>query len=229
METKSNRDTALKVFEYAQKHPDSLIVSPQRAGLCGVYELNRLFQSKLNPDGAGVFDACDGEYTVCVGDKVLVTKNQKKLDLVNGHIGHIEKVEDDIVTLVVDEGRRVEMPVTKAEKIVELGYVLTIHKSQGSQAHQVVCPLEAGGSGRMLSRNLIYTAWTRGQNSCVVIGPKKAIRKALGINGTDRDTGLQQMLTEGVQLADPARPQLSNLADAAHVEAEGPAPALDIA
>jgi exodeoxyribonuclease V alpha subunit len=227
MSTRGAADTAARVFAYAQQHPDSLVISPQRSGPCGVYELNRMFQEQLNPGAEVLFEAEDGEYQVSLGDKVLVTRNQKKLGIVNGDIGHIVRADDERVVVRVD-GRAVEIPRPKAEKILELGYVLTIHKSQGSQAHQVICPLSGGGN-RMLSRNLIYTAWTRGQASCVVIGPKGAIKKALGVNGTERDTGLAHMLEERLAHDLGSKPQLGSLDSAGALEAsETQRPQLDI-
>jgi exodeoxyribonuclease V alpha subunit len=215
LDTPDAASTAEAVFDYAQKHDDSLVISPQRAGVCGVYALNRLFQSRLNKEGETLFEACDGEETVRVGDRILVTENQKELGIANGETGTVLGMRDDVVTILVD-GKRVELALPKAERILELGYVLTIHKSQGSQAHQVVCPLDPSTSGRMFSRNLVYTAWTRGQNACVVIGPKSAVRKALTVNGTERATGLAGMLREGLSHeVEPGMPTLSALEEPA--------------
>lgn len=194
IETTGPRATADAVFDYSQSHPDSLVVSPTRSGICGVHSLNDMFQERLNPGGTKVLET--EHYSLKTGDKILVTKNQKKLGIVNGDIGELIGSDGEFITLKVD-GSPVQLEVGKAQDMLELGYVLTIHKSQGSQAGQVICPMQPGGaSDRMLSRNLIYTAWTRGQQSCVVIGPKKVVRQALKINGTDRATALRSMIRE---------------------------------
>lgn len=54
----------------------------------------------------------------------------------------------------------------------------------------IVCPIAGAGGDRLLSRNLLYTAWTRGKEKCVVVGDKEKIREALKRDGTKRQTTL---------------------------------------
>ncbi|GAA4041400.1 hypothetical protein GCM10022281_23030 [Sphingomonas rosea] len=54
-----------------------------------------------------------------------------------------------------------------ASPILELGYAITIHKAQGSEFGAVILVLPA--NSRMLSRELLYTALTRQQNSLWIL------------------------------------------------------------
>jgi exodeoxyribonuclease V alpha subunit len=60
---------------------------------------------------------------------------------------------------------------------VELGYVLTAHKCQGSEYPCVVVICHKAHSF-CLHRNWLYTASTRAQKTCVIIGDKQGITGA---------------------------------------------------
>ena len=61
---------------------------------------------------------------------------------------------------------------------MRLAHAISIHKSQGSQAPAVVVPLHTGHHV-MLTRNLLYTAVTRSERVCVVVGEPQALHAAL--------------------------------------------------
>jgi len=54
--------------------------------------------------------------------------------------------------------------------LLELAYALTVHKLQGSQAKLIVCVMFNAGKVGFISRNMIYTAITRAQKACYLIG-----------------------------------------------------------
>ena len=62
---------------------------------------------------------------------------------------------------------------------LQLAYAITIHKSQGSEYPAVVIPLLTQHY-RMLQRNLLYTAITRGKQVVILVGSRKAIEIAVG-------------------------------------------------
>ncbi len=65
-----------------------------------------------------------------------------------------------------------------------LAYVLSIHRSQGSEFPCVVIPVHTQHY-MMLQRNLLYTAVTRGKKLVVLVG----MRKALGMAVRRQDAG----------------------------------------
>ena len=71
-------------------------------------------------------------------------------------------------------------------------HAMTIHKSQGSQAKEVVVILPPPES-RLLTRELFYTAITRARERVVVVGSPDDVRAAIGRRAV-RATGLRQRL-----------------------------------
>jgi exodeoxyribonuclease V alpha subunit len=75
-------------------------------------------------------------------------------------------------------------------------YACTIHKSQGSEYTAVVL-LISTQHYKLLQRNLLYTALTRGRELVCLIGSTKAISMAIRNNEIRlRQTGLMQRLLE---------------------------------
>jgi exodeoxyribonuclease V alpha subunit len=59
-----------------------------------------------------------------------------------------------------------------------LGYAISVHKSQGSQYPAVIVPVHPSHY-LMLRRNLLYTAITRAERVCVLVGTKAALQQAV--------------------------------------------------
>lgn len=53
---------------------------------------------------------------------------------------------------------------------LELAYALTVHKLQGSQAKMIIIPLGARDNANFVSRNMVYTAVSRAQETVVLVG-----------------------------------------------------------
>ncbi|MCU0980688.1 MAG: ATP-dependent RecD-like DNA helicase [Pirellulaceae bacterium] len=79
--------------------------------------------------------------------------------------------------MVSFEGRSVPYDFGDLDEL-SLAYVLTVHKSQGSEYPCVVIPLHTQHF-MMLQRNLLYTAVTRGKRLVVLVGTKKALSLAV--------------------------------------------------
>lgn len=191
IETEDAKAAAAKVVEVAESLPvtDTLLVSPTKDGDAGVHALNERMQTLRNPGGQLV--GTSERRSMRVGDSILITQNDSRLKVVNGDLGHITGFDKKArtVTIELDDGPRT-MNAAHLLEVGQLGYTITVHKSQGSQAPHLVAPLTLGSGQRMLSRALIYTAWTRAQESCTVIGSKEALRAALANDGSQRNTTL---------------------------------------
>ena len=128
-------------------------------------------------------------WTFRIGDRVLQTANDYDKDVFNGDLGVVEsinRVEQDMV--VHFEGRPVEYDFGDLDEL-SLAYVLSIHKSQGSEFPCVVIPLHAQHY-MMLQRNLLYTAVTRGKRLVILIGTKKALGMTVRRQDTIRRFGM---------------------------------------
>lgn len=125
------------------------------------------------------------------GRPLLVTANDRGLGLFNGDTGVMSLREGRLVGVFGEpEAPQVHAATSLAD--VETAYAMTIHKSQGSQATSVTVLLPDADS-RLLTRELLYTAITRAQESVVLVGSLEAIRAAI-TRRTQRATGLRHRL-----------------------------------
>ena len=79
---------------------------------------------------------------------------------------------------------------------LELAYAITVHKSQGSEFPAVVIPM-TWFPPMLMTRNLLYTAVTRGKNLVVVVGSEDRMHAMVDNNRIDeRYTGLEYRLRQ---------------------------------
>jgi exodeoxyribonuclease V alpha subunit len=154
---------------------DVLVLAPMHRGPVGIDALNTELRLRLNPDGQAIPGT-----PFRVSDRIIQTRNNHERELMNGELSVIahHDAERDRVVLACDDGRRLALPVGELDTM-RLAHAISIHKSQGSQAPAVVVPLFRGHHV-MLTRNLLYTAVTRAERVCVVVGDRQALATALG-------------------------------------------------
>ena len=158
---------------------DVQVLSPMRAGAVGVLNLNERLQSRLNGQADGMKV---GSALFRMGDRVMQIRNDYERNVFNGDVGFIQK-------LIPSEGKLIvsidERPVVYEKEDLEhlvLAYAVSVHKSQGSEYPGVVLPVTTQHF-KMLQRNLIYTALTRGKRLVVVVGTERAM--ALAVRNND--------------------------------------------
>ena len=157
---------------------DIQILSPMRKGDLGVDNLNVRLQAALNQamgDGVGMAPGPPAP-----GDRVMQVSNNYEKHVFNGDIGRVSQVmrESGEVHVIIDE-KPVVYLADEARDQLSLAYATTIHKSQGSEFPCVIIPVHTC-HWIMLQRNLIYTALTRARQVAVLIGTRKALRRAVG-------------------------------------------------
>jgi exodeoxyribonuclease V alpha subunit len=151
------------------------VLTPMNRGPLGSQLLNYELQQLLNPRGrelrAG--DRCFRE-----GDRVIQLRNNYDKLVFNGAIGRVLSVDParGRLGVVFDEGAA-EYDVPELDEL-GLGYAISIHKSQGSQYPAVVIPIHQTHY-LMLRRNLLYTAVTRAERVCVLVGSRSALAQAV--------------------------------------------------
>lgn len=172
------------------------ILAPMYKGQAGINNLNQLMQELLNPLDNGT-EFVFNEIHFRKGDKVLHLVNDAQLNVFNGDIGYItdlipakytESKQDEI--MMDFDGSEVTYPRNEWLKIT-LAYAMSIHKSQGSEFQVVILPITRQ-SGRMLQRNLIYTAVTRSKSKLILLGEHSAFDYAIKNEGDKRKTFLVQ-------------------------------------
>lgn len=147
-----------------------------------VAELNKAIQEKVNPrtDGKKVIVTRCQEFRD--GDRVLITKNSRDYNCSNGDVGvlHILDASRDQPVYYVElpDGRKPEWHSYSGTYYMALAYALTVHKSQGSEYNTVLMPISMS-MYRMLSRNLFYTAISRGKSKVILYGDSQAVDVAM--------------------------------------------------
>jgi exodeoxyribonuclease V alpha subunit len=153
---------------------DVQVLAPMHRGPAGIDAFNVELRARLNPDGTPIPGT-----SFRVGDRVLQTKNNHELELMNGELGVLVHHDDerDLVIFAGDDGRRLSLPLRDLDTL-KLAYAISVHKAQGSQMPAVVVPL-VRGHDVMLTRNLVYTALTRAERLAVFVGDPSALDVAL--------------------------------------------------
>jgi exodeoxyribonuclease V alpha subunit len=174
---------------------DIQVLTPMNRSVLGARNLNQVLQTALNPGDGGPETQRFG-WTFRLGDRVIQTENDYNRDVFNGDLGVIESINRIEQEMVVNfEGRQVAYDFGDLDEIA-LAYVLSIHKSQGSEFPCVVIPLHTQHY-MMLQRNLLYTAVTRGKKLVVLVGTKKALGMAVRRQDTSqRFTALKKRLQD---------------------------------
>ena len=174
---------------------DIQVLTPMNRSLLGARNLNQVLQQALNP-GDGGPDVQRFGWTYRIGDRVIQTENDYDKDVFNGDLGVVENINRIEQQMVVNfEGGQVEYDFGDLDEL-SLAYVLSIHKSQGSEFPCVVIPIHTQHY-MMLQRNLLYTAVTRGKRLVVLVGTKKALGLAVRREDTSRRyTALRKRLEE---------------------------------
>ena len=179
---------------------DVQVLTPMHRGPVGSVALNEALQEALNPSGDGV---SRGARTLRVGDKVMQLRNDYDRNVWNGDVGVVTRIDADEQSVYVgfdDRGigrvdREVAYDTATLDDLV-LAYACSVHKSQGSEYSAVVIAFQSSHFV-MLSKNLLYTAVTRGKRLVVLVADPRAISLALAEdrNG-ERRTQLTRRLVE---------------------------------
>jgi exodeoxyribonuclease V alpha subunit len=184
---------------------DIQVLTPMNRGPAGTVLLNEELQAALNPHGPSI---TRGKTLFRVGDKVMQLRNDYDRNVWNGDVGIVASVDQEEETLVVrfadggssSEPREVPYDGGSLDELA-LAYASTIHKSQGSEYPAVVIPLLTTHFV-MLSKNLLYTAVTRGKRLVVLVADPRALRLALTPRdgaGENHDRGRATRLAERVR------------------------------
>lgn len=185
---------------------DVAVLCPMKAGSAGTWQINRAishakFPKRQEVPGLVRPPGPDRDEPVpVVGDRVMFTENDNENEISNGEIGTLtrwyEGRDDRMVRVVVkmDTGEERHLTVKEAQKLI-CAYAITIHKSQGSQYPLAIMPVTMAHK-KMLTRNLVYTGWTRAKDKLFLVGDKDALEyAAANTAGSVRRTCLSSYLS----------------------------------
>lgn len=140
-------------------------------------QANKDIQALLNPYGEPTISYISGGYIkgkgyektqIRIGDKILVRSNDYIYNVFNGQIGILDNVSRDedgnlCVEVKINDSIK-KIPFAAAEDLLQLGYCITCHKSQGSGWNHVILYQPFAVSLRALPKRFYYTAVTRAKN-----------------------------------------------------------------
>ena len=180
------------------------VITPSRKGECGTEKLNSLLQSVLNPPSRDKTEKHSHGVVFRVGDKVMQIKNNYGIEWEKNGIEGVGIFNGDIGTILSIDVREEKMDILFDDRLaeydfsllseLELAYSITVHKSQGSEYPIVILPLY-NCAPMLQSRNLLYTAVTRGARMVILVGKKSVLMRMVETNyRAKRYTGLKFML-----------------------------------
>jgi exodeoxyribonuclease V alpha subunit len=173
-----------------QLHRHRLLCA-HREGPFGVTGWNRLVE-RLVSERVGTA-SYDEWYS---GRPVLVTANDQGQRLSNGDMGVTVRRADGRLRVFIAEREPRDFAPTRLSDVQTM-HAMTVHKSQGSQAHtvSVIMPPE---DSRLLTRELFYTAVTRAQECVRIVGTEESVRSAVG-RPVQRASGLEDRLRQALR------------------------------
>jgi exodeoxyribonuclease V alpha subunit len=170
---------------------DIQVLSPMKKGGIGSEMLNEALQTLLNPSDRPLLR---GGRKFHVADKIMQIRNNYDKKVFNGDIGRIAEIDATEQKLIVSfDEKRVEYDFSELDELL-LAYATSVHKYQGSECPCIVMPVHTTHF-KLLHRNLLYTAVTRGKKQVYLVGTKKAIAIAIHNDQVQkRYTGLERAL-----------------------------------
>ena len=159
------------------------IMAPMYMGEFGIDNLNKELQQIFNPKSDTLNEYKYGDVVYRENDKVIELTNSPDDNVYNGDIGIIKYIEvTDKKTLIhIDFDNNLVKYTPKDLNKIKHAYIISIHKSQGSEFDIVVMPISMAYK-RMLYKKLIYTGITRAKKKLIMIGSKEAFIYAINNN-----------------------------------------------
>jgi exodeoxyribonuclease V alpha subunit len=182
------------------------VLSAKYDGVVGVTNLNERLREALNPNVEETKKECKvGPLHVRLGDRVMVIKNDYERGVYNGDMGKLVGISKENLRIRIHGmasdgiGFEFELPIDEAADELRLAYAVTVHKSQGSEFDTIILPM-VRAHGRMLQRNLFYTAITRARKKVWVVGDPEAVRRAIDNDKVvQRNTVLSRAVSEALR------------------------------
>ena len=173
---------------------DFQIMAPIYKTRNGIDNLNTLMQSIFNPKSNSKNEIIIHDTLYREGDKVLQLLNMPDENIYNGDIGIIVEIDSIKKEIIIDYDSNYVTFNSSNFNSFTLGYVISIHKSQGSEFNTILIPV-LQEYGRMLYQKLIYTGITRSKKKLLLIGEKEALDYAVSNDKNDfRKTNLKDKI-----------------------------------
>ena len=160
---------------------DIQVLTPTRKYDTGMAALNVRLQAALNPPSPEKKERRFGETVFREGDRVMQIRNDYDIVLknpdgttagtgvYNGDVGQITAIDPQTETLAVCYDGKTATYGFEMLNELEHAWVMTVHKSQGSEYRAVVLCIGKAGP-MLLTRSVLYTAITRAKSLLIIVG-----------------------------------------------------------
>jgi len=194
-------------FDFIESARDIQVLTPTKRGILGAPSLNSILQEVINPASDEKDELIIGNRIFRIGDKVMQLRNNYGAEwrtdyyktegegIFNGDMGIVESIDKENRSMVVRMDDRLITYEDEMFDEVDLAYAITVHKSQGSEFPAVIIPVH-NYAPILMTRNLLYTAVTRGKRLVILVGLPSKIGVMINNNRADeRYTGLKYRLS----------------------------------
>jgi len=156
------------------------IISPMYKGNFGVNKINEIVQKIMVEKNSSQQNFIQFDINrFYVGDRVIQIDNNYDKQIFNGDIGHIVSVGEKLIDPQVSDKKERYMTVNfygtdhcyLGDDInqIRLAWAITVHKFQGSQSPNIIF-IMADEQRIMMSKELVYTAFTRASQKLDIYG-----------------------------------------------------------
>jgi exodeoxyribonuclease V alpha subunit len=125
------------------------------------------------------------------GRPVMVTRNDAQLGVFNGDVGVVLPNHEGKLKVWFLDGEALRSVSVMRLAQVETAFVMTVHKSQGSEFEHTALVLPPGGA-EVLSRELVYTGITRAREQFTLLEAEAGLLEAAMARPSVRTSGLAQ-------------------------------------
>ncbi len=173
---------------------DIAILAPMYKTKNGIDKLNLIAREIMNPY-VNQNEIMIGDIKYYENDKVILLVNMPDYGVYNGDIGIIDSIDNTLKEIYIDFDGNVVKFTKKDFYNFRHGYVMSIHKSQGSE-YKIVIVIMLNEYKRMLYKKLLYTAITRSKEKLYLIGEESAIKECIqnDFENTRRTTLLDRIM-----------------------------------
>ncbi|MBQ0040929.1 MAG: ATP-dependent RecD-like DNA helicase [Clostridiales bacterium] len=195
-----------RYYDFVNGAEDIQVLTPTKRGVLGAPSLNSVLQEVINPPQESIAEMKVGARTFREGDKVMQLRNNYSAEwkdaetfmtgegIFNGDMGTVESINAEEHSMVVRSDDRLITYEGEMLEEIDLAYAVTVHKSQGSEFPVVIIPMWQFPP-MLMTRNLLYTAVTRGKKLVVIVGNPRYLQWMIDNNRADgRYTGLKYRL-----------------------------------
>lgn len=194
-------DVVNTFFEFNQ---DIQILSPTKVGIGGTKNVNDILSKKIQEKLAETRNVDEiipefiyGKTTYHLNDKVIFHQNNYDTGYYNGDIGYIKEITEKDVTVQINDN--LICVSGKNLNDMTLAYAITIHKSQGSEANNILILLPDTYT-KFLNRNMLFTGITRTKKYVKIVYVNNALFESVMNETMDkRKTGLVEKIKKYIE------------------------------